>query len=85
MKEIRILGINVTDRIKDAGATQKIMSEYAKCIKTRLGFHELSEDKCSRNAFIIIEMTENQHEWDNFEDKLKLIPGVIVKKMSFFY
>ena len=65
MKEKRIIGINVLDRIKEAGRTQKVLSKYATSIKTRLGFHELSEDVCSRNGFVILEVTGNISDGDS--------------------
>ena len=83
MTEKRILGINVLDRIKEAGRTQKVLSKYATSIKTRLGFHELSEDICSRNGFIILELTGKKSEWDKLENELNEIGGINIQKMSF--
>ena len=83
MKEKRIIGINVMDRIKEAGKTQKILSKYATSIKTRLGFHELSEDICSRNGFVILELTGEKTDWDQLENELNEIGGVNIQKMSF--
>ncbi|PLX11364.1 MAG: hypothetical protein C0597_15170 [Marinilabiliales bacterium] len=83
MKEKRIIGINVLDRIKEAGRTQKILSKYAKSIKTRLGFHELSEDVCSRNGFIILELTGEISTWDELQNELNEIGGINIQKMSF--
>lgn len=83
MKEKRIIGINVLDRIKEAGRTQKVLSKYATSVKTRLGFHELSEDVCSRNGFIILELTGEISNWDKLENELNEIGGVNVQKMSF--
>jgi ribosome biogenesis SPOUT family RNA methylase Rps3 len=83
MSEKRIIGINVLDRIKEAGRTQKVLSKYATSVKTRLGFHELSEDVCSRNGFIILELTGEISNWDNLENELNEIGGINVQKMSF--
>ena len=83
MLEKRIIGINVLDRIKEAGRTQKVLSKYATSIKTRLGFHELSDDICSRNGFIILELTGNFSEWDKLENELNEIGGINVQKMIF--
>ena len=83
MLEKRIIGINVLDRIKEAGRTQKVLSKYAKSIKTRLGFHELSEDVCSRNGFVILELTGEISDWDLLENELNEIGGINVQKMSF--
>ncbi|MFC2096222.1 hypothetical protein ACFLQ3_00815 [Bacteroidota bacterium] len=83
MTEKRIIGINVLDRIKEAGRTQKVLSKYATSIKTRLGFHELSEDICSRNGFVILELTGKISNWDSLENELNEIGGINVQKMSF--
>jgi hypothetical protein len=83
MEEKRIIGINVLDRIKEAGRTQQVLSKYATSIKTRLGFHELSEDICSRNGFVILELTGEKNSWDNLENELNEIGGINVQKMSF--
>jgi len=83
MTEKRIIGINVLDRIKEAGRTQKVLSKYATSIKTRLGFHELSEDICSRNGFVILELTGEKSNWESFEKELNEIGGINVQKMIF--
>ena len=83
MSEKRIIGINVLDRIKEAGRTQKVLSKYATSIKTRLGFHELSEDICSRNGFVILELTGKISEWDKLENELNDIGGINIQKMIF--
>ncbi|MCB2195466.1 MAG: hypothetical protein KQH79_06380 [Bacteroidetes bacterium] len=83
MNEKRIIGINVLDRIKEAGRTQHVLSKYATSVKTRLGFHELSEDVCSRNGFIILELTGKKSEWDSLENELNKIGGINIQKMSF--
>jgi len=83
MNEKRIIGINVLDRIKEAGRTQQVLSKYATSIKTRLGFHELSEDVCSRNGFIILELTGKKSDWDMLENELNEIGGVQIQKMIF--
>lgn len=83
MKEKRIIGINVLDRIKEAGRTQSVLTKYATSIKTRLGFHELSEDVCSRNGFVILELTGKKSDWDQLENELNEIGGVNIQSMSF--
>lgn len=85
MNELRILGINVTDRIKEAGNTQKVLSDYAGSIKTRLGFHELSEEICSRNAYIILQLMGDPKKWDELEKRLNTIDGLNVCRMNFKY
>jgi len=85
MKESRILGLLIYDRIKEAGKTQGVLTKYAHLIKTRLGFHEVSEAICSRVGMIILHLTGNASEWDQFEKELLEIGGLEVQKMSFTY
>ena len=83
MKEIRIIGLLITDRIKEAGLTQQLLSEYAHLIKSRLGFHEVSEDVCSRMGVILLQLSGTSAEFDIFENKLKDIGGIVVQHMIF--
>jgi len=36
MQELRIIGLLITDRIKEAGLTQKTLTQHAHVIKSRL-------------------------------------------------
>jgi hypothetical protein len=83
MDELRIIGLNITDRIKEAGRTQSVLSRYAGCIRTRLGFHELTTDICSRNGFIVLELTGRREDWDRMREELDSIGGVNIQVMSF--
>jgi hypothetical protein len=85
MTETRILGLLITDRIKESGRTQNILSNYARLISTRLGLHELNDMVCSRVGLIVIHLTGAVEEWDALEAELGRIEGLIVKKMSFQY
>ena len=53
---IKVLGIKIIDRIKEAGLTQGILSRHANVITTRLGFHEVTDEVCSREAYIILHL-----------------------------
>ena len=83
MDELRILGLQVFDRIKEAGRTQAVLSRYANSIRTRLGFHELTSEVCSRDGFIILELAGNSGDWDRMEDELSDIGGLHIQVMSF--
>jgi hypothetical protein len=84
MSEIRILGLLITDRIKEAGRTQKVLSTYAHIIRSRLGFHELSDDVCSRTGVILLHLTGKNDDWDMLEHDLSQIGGVEVQRMVFY-
>jgi hypothetical protein len=83
MNEIRILGIHVIDRIKEAGKTQSVLTKHAAIIKTRLGFHEVSDEICSRNGLIVLELKGNIKDWDLLESDLQEIGGIEFKQMKF--
>jgi len=85
MKEIRIIGLLITDRIKEAGLTQAVLTEFAHIIKSRLGFHEVSEDVCSRIGVILLQLSGEASEFDRFETKLREIEGIEIRRMSFEY
>jgi len=85
MTETRILGLLITDRIKEAGRTQLTLSKYSRLIRTRLGFHELNENVCSRTGIIVLHLTGTPEEWQSFESELEQIGGLEVQNMSFIY
>jgi hypothetical protein len=83
MNQLTILGIQVTDRIKEAGRTQKVLTKYADSIRTRLGFHELNDATCSRTGFIIIELCGDAKKQNSFRAELQSIGGLNLKEMVF--
>ncbi len=78
-----ILGILVFDRIKEAGKTQEVLSKYAEVIRTRLGFHELSDNVCSRVGTILLVLHGKPEQWQALREELALIGGVEIKEMKF--
>lgn len=85
MKNLKILGIFILDRIKEAQSTQKVLTKYNHLVKSRLGFHELHEGTCSRQAFILLHLMGNPEEWESFEQELDQIGGIQVQEMMFQY
>lgn len=83
MKEIRILGLNITDRVKEAISVQNLLSKFGCSIKTRLGLHEVNDDFCSSNGIIILELTGSAEEMNKLENELLKIEGLEVQKMIF--
>ena len=78
-----VMGILIKDRIKESGRTLKVLSEYASIITTRLGFHEVSQDVCSRVGFILIHIKDEQNKWQALHDELIKIGGVEIQFLSF--
>jgi hypothetical protein len=83
MQELRIIGLLITDRIKEAGLTQKVLSQHAHLIKSRLGFHEVSDNICSRIGVMLLQLRGKPEDCDKLENALREIGGTEVQKMSF--
>jgi hypothetical protein len=82
-KEIRILGVLITDRQKEAGKVQALLTKFGCSIKTRLGLHEVTDNLCSSSGLIILELTGEIAEMDKLEKELKTIGGIQSQRMIF--
>jgi hypothetical protein len=80
---IKVLGIKIIDRIKEAGLTQGILSRHASVITTRLGFHEVTEAVCSREAVIILHLKDDAAESEKLITELQSIGGIDVREVEF--
>ncbi|MCG6537631.1 MAG: hypothetical protein L7F78_23685 [Syntrophales bacterium LBB04] len=78
-----ILGVQVTNRVENIPAVQKILSDYGCNIKTRLGLHEVTDSVCSTIGLLLLETYGDETEILKMEAKLKKIKGLVVKKMTF--
>jgi hypothetical protein len=85
MKHTRIIGLLIRDRIKEAGRLQITLSNHAQLIRSRLGFHELNENTCSRTGIIVLTLTGEESAWTEFQKELESIDGVDVQQMSFVH
>ncbi|MGE5383088.1 MAG: hypothetical protein ACM3PX_06650 [Omnitrophica WOR_2 bacterium] len=85
MHNIRILGVNVIDRLQVAAEVQKVLTRYGCSIKTRLGLSDNDgDDDQGLGGLIILELTGDILEWQKLENELLSIDGVDVSKMDFF-
>lgn len=82
-KETRILGILITDRKKEAGKVQGVLTKYGCSIKTRLGLHEATDDVCSTSGLLLLELTGDISEMDKLEKELVATEGTQTQKMIF--
>ncbi|MBK8882292.1 MAG: hypothetical protein IPN67_07840 [Bacteroidales bacterium] len=80
---IKVLGIKIIDRIKEAGLTQGILSLHANVITTRLGFHEVTDEICSREAYIILHLNGDPADSEKLSSELEGIGGVEIREMIF--
>ena len=79
---IRIIAIRVVDRIKEAGHTQDILSTHSAIIKSRLGFHELNEDRCSREGYILLYLKDDDEGREALMRDLDKIYGIELKSLA---
>src|SRR5512137_2147792 len=80
---IKVLGIKIVDRIKEAGLTQDILSKHASVITTRLGFHEVTDNICSREAYLILHLKDDHSESEKLIEELKPLGGIEIREMIF--
>jgi hypothetical protein len=78
-----IVAIHVTERMKNASVLQQTLSEYGCYIKTRLGLHEASEDFCSANGIIILELIDNEEKAKELTSKLDAFEGLTTRTVVF--
>lgn len=78
-----VLGIHITDRTMHVPSVQDLFTEYGCSIKTRLGLHEASDEFCSPNGLILLEMAGPDGPIDELAAKLGAIQGVEVQRMVF--
>lgn len=83
MKEIRILGIYISDRVKEASRIQPILTKYGCSIRTRLGLHGIDDIYAENTGLIILELAGTQEEFLRLENELLSIDQLEVKKMIF--
>jgi hypothetical protein len=81
--EIWILGIHISDRVKNAGLIQPVLTKFGCTIRTRLGLHDVTEEYCSSTGMILLELTGDPKEYVKLENELLKIEGLDVKKMVF--
>lgn len=80
---IKVLGIKILDRIKEAGLTQGVLSRHASIITTRLGFHEVTDEVCSREAYIILHLNGHPADSEKLKSDLRTIGGIEIREMTF--
>jgi hypothetical protein len=80
---ITVLGIKIIDRIKEAGLTQGILSRHAGVITTRLGFHEVTESVCSREAYLILHINGDEQDKEKLAEEIATLGGVEIRSMTF--
>jgi hypothetical protein len=78
-----LVGIHITDRVKNVPSVQTVLTNFGCNIKTRIGLHDASESQCSPNGLIVIELLGDNGKLKEFTSSLEAIEGVDVKQMVF--
>ena len=78
-----ILGVHITNRLKEAVDVQRQLTAYGKNIKTRLGLHETEGEVTELNGLLLLEMVGRAKASQELQDRLNAIEGVEVKRMEF--
>jgi hypothetical protein len=79
-----ILGVLLKERQENAKDVQQVLTKHGCIIKTRLGVHTASEDACSPQGLIILEIIENPgKELSELESELSAFKNVKLQKMEF--
>ena len=77
-----ILGIRLDNRMNTAIEFQKVLTTYGCIIKTRLGLHDVSENKCAPNGLILLEIIDDEQA-EVFKAELTAIEGIEIQTMKF--
>ena len=80
-----ILGVHITDRVKEAVEVQSLLTEYGSQIQTRLGLHEIEKGASAPNGLILLEMVEPDDRIQELADKLNALEGVEVQSLVFHH
>ena len=83
-----ILGVHITDRLKEACKVQEILTKFGMHIKTRLGLHELPQETgCAigKNGLLLLEVVGEEEEIRKMCDDLNNLEGVEVQSMVFYH
>ena len=78
-----VLGVHITERVKQAGEVQKIFTEFGCQIRTRIGLHEADKRLCSPNRLILLDMVDDDGKVAELKQKLAVMDGVEVQSMVF--
>ncbi len=78
-----ILGVHITDRLKEAVRVQSLLTEYGSHIKTRLGLHEIEPAGASPRGLVLLELVGDEDACRGLAAKLAAIDGVEVQQMLF--
>ncbi len=83
MKDIWVIGINISDRAGAVPLVQNVLAKFGCSIRTRLGLHNPEPGVCAGCGLIILELCGDAAEFYKLENELLKIEGIEVKRMVF--
>ncbi|MBN2829811.1 MAG: hypothetical protein JXR56_05780 [Candidatus Cloacimonetes bacterium] len=78
----KIMVIKIDQRSKYAIEAQKILTEFGCYIQVRLGLHEATNEVCSTDGLIILEVRGDSSTLTKMLDKLNALEHVTAKIME---
>lgn len=77
-----VIGIRMDNRVGNAAALQKALTENGCKIKARLGLHEVSEELCATDGLIILQPYGEKGEIEQLVKDLNKLDGIKAKLMD---
>ena len=74
-----VIGIRMDNRVGNAAAFQKVLTENGCKIKARLGLHEVSEDLCATDGVIVLQPYGEKEEVEQLVKSLNALDGIKAK------
>lgn len=78
-----IMAIKINGRTANAPRVQEVLTKYGCQIKTRVGFHEVSEDQCSMDGILVLQLFGDEEKVQSLYDELVEMDGVSAKFIEF--
>jgi hypothetical protein len=78
-----IMAIKLSSRSAKASLVQEILTKHGCIIATRVGFHEISEEKCSTDGFIVLQLNGKEDEIRALFGELQAVEGVTPMMIEF--
>jgi len=82
MGKYNLMGIVIGDRRKFAPEVQKVLTEFGCIIKMRIGLHEGTEEECSNEGFIILNLKDDEIRIREMIKELSNVEGIRVKNIE---
>lgn len=77
-----ILGVKLDNRVHTAIEFQKVLTNYGCIIRTRLGLHDVADNKCPTSGIVLLEVIDDKQALE-FENELCEIEGIEIQSMRF--